>query len=304
MYMLFILLLITCFNGALGDYATVATACRGELESSLPTINSQDEQQFLNKLINKYKIVDSVWLDAGVKDKHIVWTDSTSADYENWIPGRQINNSNCVEMVTDQAHIGQWLDEPCNKKNAYLCKRVVMWSGQRTERLIRDNRRVLDNYMKHTTILLNSAIAIIEHLLVAQQDTDAKIALLEQTKVPIGFIYTQLPDQADPKTLWPTYTWSDVTATYAGQFFRAEGSGSLAFGKGVQAENSPRLSNVHYESTVDYAKDITLIPGEWSKYIYSGSEITGATDYFLKFWMTGGEVRPRNQAVRIFRRVK
>ncbi|CAG2112998.1 unnamed protein product [Medioppia subpectinata] len=262
------------------DYASVVTFCQTQSDSTLATINSPAEQQFLTQMLfTKYKVVESVWLDASLANKHVVWRDRTSGEYENWIPGRPIADTNCVEMVPDIANLGKWLDQPCTKKNAFVCKRVVMRPGEHIERLIRDNRRVLD-------------------------ETIARVSQLEGTQVPVGFIYVQMPDQAEPKTLWPAYTWSDVTATYAGQFFRAEGNGSLAFGKGAQAENAPRLSQVQNAINVDSETPVQLTPGVWSKYIYTGSAATGENKYYHRFLETAGEVRPRNQAVRIFKRTK
>ncbi|CAG2103000.1 unnamed protein product [Medioppia subpectinata] len=263
------------YPDGLGDYHTVATACKGELNSTLPTINSQSEQEFLNKLIVKYKMIENVWLDATIKGKHIVWTDNSRTDYENWLPGRPVNESNCVELVPDELNMGKWQDIACAKKNAYLCKRFVAWSDQQVERLIRENKRMVDEAV-------------------------AKIALLQDCPLPVGFIYVQLPSQADPKTLWPKSTWSDVTSAYAGQFFRAEGGGSLNFGAGVQSEDAPRLSHVkrvtaHHE----YLVDIDIVPGTFSGYMFTGSY--ASTDNYL---IRSAEVRPRNQAMRIFKRDK
>ncbi|CAG2111045.1 unnamed protein product [Medioppia subpectinata] len=271
----------------LGDYQTVATACRGEMDSTLPTINSFEEQEFLDKLIIKYKMVDNVWLDAGIKNKHIVWTDSSSGEYENWIPGRPVDDGNCVEMLADKANVGKWADEPCTKKNAYMCKRLVMWSGQRMERLIRDNRRLLNELKQF------------------QNKLQSEITQIKDTQIPIGFTYVQLPGKPEPKTLWPAYTWSDVTAEYAGQFFRAEGNGSLEFGKGIQAENAPRLSKVQkFYKTSEIYEDADLTPGVWSKNVLSGGPGSGIDHNSLKYLLSAGEVRPRNQAVRIFQRTK
>ncbi|CAG2104018.1 unnamed protein product [Medioppia subpectinata] len=288
----FTLMVYVAMVGTMGDYQTVVTACRGELDSTLPTINSQTEQDFLNQMIVKYKIIENVWLDAGIKNKHIVWADSSSGEYENWRSGSPVNNSNCVEMVPDQGNVGKWQDVPCAKKNSYVCKRVVMWSGQRTERLIRDNRRLLEGALNIITILTHN-----------QDKHETEITMLKQSQVPIGFIYVQLPGQIDPKTLWPEYTWSDSTSPYAGQFFRAEGNGSLEFGKGVQNENAPRLSAVEQMDNADYGAHIDVTPGTWSKYIWSGYNPENKHTYSHRFYETGGEIRTRNQAVRLFKRL-
>ncbi|CAG2106100.1 unnamed protein product [Medioppia subpectinata] len=205
------------FTEGLADYQTVVTACRSENDSSLPTINSKSEQDFINKLIVKYKMIDSVWLDATIKGKHIVWTDSTYAEYDNWVYGRPVNNSICVEMITDNtnslttATMGKWQD--------------------RTERLIRDNRRMIDKWVAR----------------MSQIETECHL--------PIGFIYVQLPNQVEPRVLCPKSTWSDVTFSHHGY-----------------------TGNTDEDSQPSFQ------------------------DQILKFMVPAGEVRPRNQAVRIFKR--
>lgn len=55
------------------------------------------------------------------------------------------------------------------------------------------------------------------------------IELTGKAGLPIGFIYTQLPGSPAPDTLF-TGTWTNVSSSYAGDFFRAEGGGdALAF---------------------------------------------------------------------------
>ncbi|CAG2102241.1 unnamed protein product [Medioppia subpectinata] len=249
-------------------YTTVVNYCQTQNDSSLPTINTKEEQDFVNKMITKYKIADNIWIDASIKNKHIVWADKTSADYENWIPGHPINESDCVEISTDASTLGKWSDRACTRKNGYICKRIVPLSAQHRERLFRDNLR--------------------------------ELAQLQQRQAPVGFIYVQLPGQAEPQTLWPSYTWSDVTAQYAGQFFRAEGGGSVGFGKGVQSENAPRLTEVQEHDQSGTATDVKLTPGDWSGYIHSGAGM--GTNMCLRFLLSAGEVRPINQSMRIFKR--
>lgn len=46
---------------------------------------------------------------------------------------------------------------------------------------------------------------------------------------PINFIYVQYRGQDAPATLFPGTTWSNVSSTYAGRFFRAEGTVSCSY---------------------------------------------------------------------------
>ena len=51
---------------------------------------------------------------------------------------------------------------------------------------------------------------------------------------PIGVCYTQYPNTPAPSSLFGG-TWTNITANYAGLFFRAEGGNALAFNGGAQA---------------------------------------------------------------------
>jgi len=79
--------------------------------------------------------------------------------------------------------------------------------------------------------------------------------------IPIGFIYIQLPLQQTPQTIWPNYSWNDISAEYSGLFFRPLGG------------NSSRLEVNGYPVRLD------LI-------------------------VSGDKVRPRNQAIRIWKRIQ
>jgi hypothetical protein len=68
------------------------------------------------------------------------------------------------------------------------------------------------------------------------KETQQQLNLQQMNPIPIDFIYTQLSGQPEPKTLWSTVEWKDVTSDYAGLFFRAEGRGSATYGQ-IQEEN-------------------------------------------------------------------
>src|SRR5699024_11213614 len=78
------------------------------------------------------------------------------------------------------------------------------------------------------------------------EESKKEIANLKQNPVPLGFIYVQLSNQPEPKTMWSAVTWKDVTSEYAGQFFRAEGGGAAPFGQ-IQGENVPRITDARVE---------------------------------------------------------
>jgi hypothetical protein len=100
--------------------------------------------------------------------------------------------------------------------------------------------------------------------------------------------------------------WKDVTSDYAGLFFRAEGGGSEAFGT-LQNENFPSryIDQVHSEKDYEsYDANLTTIG--WSKKIYTGRGWDGAVGAVCgtRFHVTekNGEVRPRNMAIRVWKR--
>ena len=138
------------------------------------------------------------------------------------------------------------------------------------------------------------------------------IAELQDEQVPIGFIYIQYPGQLDPDTIWPKLNWENVTPKYAGLFFRAEGGNSIAFDNDIeQGENSPRLTEVKHDVDVKNSNHVQIKPGTWSKDLFTGKQdglvLVKPHDpltYTMKFMVSGGEVRPRNRAIRIWKRVQ
>lgn len=122
--------------------------------------------------------------------------------------------------------------------------------------------------------------------------------------VPIGFVYTQLPDQPEPWRLWWLVEWTEITEQYAGLFFRAAGRGSAEFGS-IQEENFPRLTNVNGRLVLATAIASIEIPayGGVSQTVSVGA--AGAAQHWgMSFTTSSGEVRPRNTATRIWMRTK
>lgn len=55
---------------------------------------------------------------------------------------------------------------------------------------------------------------------------------------PIGFIYFQLPGKEAPEDIFSGGTWTNVSSTFAGVFFRAEGGDASTFESGNQAQST------------------------------------------------------------------
>ena len=55
--------------------------------------------------------------------------------------------------------------------------------------------------------------------------------------------------QSSPDVLWPNMKWTEVTQSYAGLFFRAEGGNSSSYGQ-LQLASAPHLAQV--QSTCEW----------------------------------------------------
>lgn len=93
--------------------------------------------------------------------------------------------------------------------------------------------------------------------------------------------------------------WQHVTAEYAGLFFRAEGRNSSAFG--VIQEQRTRIQTAQSEL---HQGIFTMNPNnEVSRGIITGSVNPAPANWGMRFTLTAAEIRPRNAAVRIWKRI-
>jgi hypothetical protein len=250
--------------------------CR-EDESNLLRIHSLEEQKFLNEFIfNKSKIVDNVWIGAKFIDQKFRWEDYSEMSFTNWAAGSPKNRTDyCTQMHSDPESIGKWVDELCMKKYAVACQKMQNISLSRLHEIVLELKK--------------------------------NLIVLDNTKnfLPIGFIYVQLPKEKSPTEIWPLMTWNDVSSTYEGVFFRVIGGGAASFGQ-VQEDNAPRITEV---DTLD--KSLIADQSQWNwnnksipKEGVSQWSITGSSaGVGIRFHSLGGEVRPRNMAIRIWKRI-
>lgn len=274
------------------DIEKAEAVCRDvgpEDHSRLVTIKTMQEQQFLSEFVfEKNKVVDNVWL--GIKPKGSTtehqWVDKSALSFSNWAEGANTLNQEivCAQMETgfeESRHPGVWSWAPCNSSNIVVCEKFQLWS--------------LKTLQKQVLHLKKSFSDVTDKL-------KKEMEVLRQSQsVPIGYVYIQLSYQLPPTDLWPNIMWKDVSAMYAGLFFRVKGGTAAEFGE-TQLENSPRLTSVKYEQGYDGNPVTIAANGSWSARIYSGSD-KGA-HWGLRFIVSDGEVRPRNQAVRVWQRIK
>lgn len=127
-----------------------------------------------------------------------------------------------------------------------------------------------------------------------------------QKLLPIGFIYTQFPEQYSASEIWPNFEWEEITSKYAGLFFRAEGGDSKKFNEKLkQDSNQIKISRfiisgreITGHTGASTNKSIELIEGEniiWNKDDFPITKI--------QLSLNSNEIRPINKAIKIWRRI-
>lgn len=125
----------------------------------------------------------------------------------------------------------------------------------------------------------------------------------KEPAVPIGFVYVQFPGEKSPQELFGCGTWQNVTAQFAGAFFRAEGGNASAFGAGLQ----DMMIQSHGHSASFNSWVITSGVGENRAHggLSNSYFVTGLASGSpaITVAATGGvETRPANYTIRIWKR--
>ena len=155
------------------------------------------------------------------------------------------------------------------------------------------------NYQKNK-VELKSLQTLIENQKIQSESQQKAIDSL----IPIGFLYTQLPSQSSPDVLWPNMKWTEVTQSYAGLFFRAEGGNSSTYGE-LQLASAPHLKQIHQYTALGRTGGFisSLEKGIETEKIFTGTHyVDSGTDYSLTFVVSSEEVRPINKAFKIWKR--
>ncbi|WP_407432508.1 hypothetical protein [Methanobrevibacter sp.] len=128
---------------------------------------------------------------------------------------------------------------------------------------------------------------------------------------PINSIYYQLPTQSDPNTLFKFTTWTDITSSYAGAFFRAAGGDAAAFGTrqnqstAVNGLSATQASHTHTLWMGSSSSGSQAVP-------YRYNTVSGTADWAYEqalsyerpaISLSGDvETRPTNYAIKIWKR--
>lgn len=248
--------------------------------SELVSIRFLNEEKFLENYLFKQKtVVDNVWLGAkntsnSIQHHDFYWKNGKNLSFSNWANGYPKNHSTdtCVQVEADEDVRGKWSNVPCTRKNAVVCEKAQTWT-----------------------------LSKMQSLLVQTM----------QNPVPLGFIFVQLPNEKSPLDFWPWMIWTDISSSFNGVFFRvANGGNAGSFGE-IQEEDSPYLKEVDYGSCFAddcnaFATGATLSrAGGWSKNVFTNPRAkydSNGQAGLLKFYIEGGEVRPKNMAVKVWKR--
>ena len=264
-------------------------------QSSLITIQSQDEQEFLNKLLGAHAdFSKSAWIGMKYERSAYRWVDGTATNYTNWSSDAVKDGTDaCVEMSLVSIDLGKWTDESCEKPSLVVCQRKQELNLSLIKNLFQNLSDTIEKQQ-------NSITEQGEKIKSLEQKLEDQSSLVT---FPLGFLYTQFPNQTSPVELWPHLSWADVTEEYSGLFFRAEGTGSEPFGK-IQQSNQTHISS--YKWRVFYERNDKTM---YDQFIYEMTEGTwssiergwGLADFGL--FQTKGEVRPKNTAIKIWKRI-
>lgn len=280
----------------------------------MASIGSQEEQDFVQNLIRTSSVLDVAWIGAKRSktngDLQFKWIDDELFNYTNWEDGHPTNQSgnDCVQINSGFGFValhsqllgasnGKWVDVSCQKKNLFVCEKRQNWSSERLRKALLE---IKNESQKEFQDLEKQFVARIDNL---QKQSVARFEKLEQNPIPIDFIYVQLSSQPEPKSLWPNVEWEEITSSYSGLFFRAEGGGSSSFGS-TQEGDAPRIDHIQFDCNkgeMGWNPGYQWsLPSGWSDWVNSGA--SWGTRCGQRFLTTSVEVRPRNQAVRIWKR--
>ena len=145
------------------------------------------------------------------------------------------------------------------------------------------------------------------------QNPATGINIVIPPSMPVGAIYVQFAGQSDPTTLFGG-TWENVSAAYAGLFFRAEGGNAAAFGS-TQTDGAPNITgNLAFSVPGSGYLNVGIASGTFYRYSdgtgvvatkystnsnYNAVEFSAANSYGK---YTLAEVRTVNSTIRIWKR--
>ena len=260
--------------------------------SSLITIRDNEEQEFINKLLKKYTNISMfAWIGRKYNGKEYKWVDGMDSEFDNWSDEAvKEGEEPCAKMSLMKGMFGKWIDSTCKRRALIVCQRRPELSLSSLKDIIQNMSDIIERQQ--------NSLEVTEKINNEQQ---AQI----NSMIPLGFVYTQLPNQSAPQEIWPNMNWTEVTDEYSGLFFRAEGGTSLPFGQ-IQHANQSWISNQYIQEFNSRYSSTSYSPAANHPAHYEGWTYMAYQGYGLRqfgWYTTEGDVRPRNTAVKIWKRV-
>lgn len=193
-----------------------------------------------------------------------------------------------------------WEDVSCQQRNLAVCQKPLVWTLQDAVDEIIQLRKELQAANNELLVIKRNLFTTNTKLTA----TNTKLVAVDKRVVPVGSIYIEYYGQPNPKTLWPALKWSDISNTYAGLFFRAIGGASASWGA-KQSACAPRFTKLEHKDIPDNQPQSTSFPTSgWSPFsIVSRHKYNWDMLEPVRFYTEHCEVRPNNQAIRIWKRV-
>ncbi|CAG2175052.1 unnamed protein product [Oppiella nova] len=300
-------------------------------KASLITISSKEEQEFITNFIANYSsITDKVWTGMNNSNVHSYsnWVDDTPYEYstriyDSYQGNRMVSIGFCVQMSVNVNFMGKWYSEPCGRRALVVCQKRQEWTMnivstalENLTQIVNAQQNIINLLLRERNTNVNSMAANrLNDKSTGKQNNPNNTVNTEQNDyfyqgdlgattfaIPIGFIYTQLPNQSEPRHLWPLTTWADVTKEYSGLFFRAEGGDSGVFGQIQPANYSTRkVFATGAETGTDGA--LNGIPKEQLYDVREGQWNGMQALNKILIYTTKGENRPINTAIKLWKRI-
>jgi hypothetical protein len=129
------------------------------------------------------------------------------------------------------------------------------------------------------------------------------LATVRNDIVPINFIYVQYPGMSTPTQLWSWATWTNVSDSFAGRFFRAEGGDAAAFGTPQAQQLIAHTHGITWNGTTPTTVGDKADAGVIDEDTFGTDDFTrDAVPTVTDEAGVGTDLRPMNYAVRIWKR--